>query len=43
MPAPTILFIILVDEIMIVTGLIGALVTSSYKWGYFTFGNFFPL
>jgi len=38
MPAPTILFIILVDEIMIVTGLVGALVTSGYKWGYFTFG-----
>jgi len=40
MPWPTILFVILVDEIMIVTGLIGALVTSRYKWGYFTFGCF---
>jgi len=38
MPWPTILWVILVDEIMIVTGLIGALVRSSYKWGYFTFG-----
>jgi len=38
MPWPTILWVILVDEIMIVTGLVGALVTSSYKWGYFVFG-----
>lgn len=26
------------DEVMIVTGLVGALTRSSYKWGYFTFG-----
>jgi bacteriorhodopsin len=38
MPWPTILFIILVDEIMIITGLVGALVVSVYKWGYFAFG-----
>ncbi|KAJ4293257.1 hypothetical protein N0V90_008539 [Kalmusia sp. IMI 367209] len=38
MPWPTIFFVILVDWIMIVTGLIGALVVSSYKWGFFTFG-----
>ncbi|KAF2010738.1 opsin-like protein [Aaosphaeria arxii CBS 175.79] len=38
MPWPTILWVILIDEVMIVTGLIGALVRSSYKWGYFTFG-----
>jgi len=38
MPWPTILFIILVDEVMIVTGLVGALISSSYKWGYFAFG-----
>ena len=25
------------DEIMVITGLVGALVASSYKWGYFTF------
>jgi bacteriorhodopsin len=37
LPWPTILYTILMDEIMIVTGLVGALVTSSYKWGYFTF------
>ncbi|KAF2820030.1 family A G protein-coupled receptor-like protein [Ophiobolus disseminans] len=38
MPWPTISWVILVDWIMIITGLIGALVTSSYKWGYFAFG-----
>ncbi|KAK5015112.1 hypothetical protein BJ546DRAFT_1065685 [Cryomyces antarcticus] len=38
MPWPTVLFVILVDEVMIVTGLVGALVKSSYKWGYFAFG-----
>ncbi|KAL9103124.1 MAG: hypothetical protein Q9163_001804 [Psora crenata] len=38
LPWPTILYTILIDEIMIVTGLVGALVTSTYKWGYFTFG-----
>jgi len=27
------------DEIMIVTGLVGALVASSYKWGYFVFAT----
>lgn len=40
MPWPTILFVILVDEIMIITGLVGALVQSIYKWGYFAFGMF---
>ena len=39
MPWPTILYIILIDWVMIITGLIGALVVSSYKWGYFTFGT----
>lgn len=38
MPWPTILYTILLDEIMIVTGLVGALVRSRYKWGYFAFG-----
>jgi bacteriorhodopsin len=38
MPWPSVLFTILVDEIMIVTGLAGALVRTSYKWGYFAFG-----
>jgi bacteriorhodopsin len=40
MPWPTILWTIVVDEIMIVTGLVGALVVSDYKWGYFAFGCF---
>lgn len=30
-------YTILMDEIMIITGLAGALVASSYKWGYFVF------
>jgi len=38
MPWPTIMYVILVDEVMIVTGLAGALVRTSYKWGYFVFG-----
>ncbi|KIL87000.1 hypothetical protein FAVG1_09553 [Fusarium avenaceum] len=38
MPWPTVLWVILVDWVMIVTGLVGALVKSSYKWGYFVFG-----
>lgn len=39
-PWPTILVTILADEIMIVTGLVGALTSTSYKWGYWTFGMF---
>lgn len=38
LPWPTIMWAILIDEVMIITGLVGALVRSSYKWGYFTFG-----
>lgn len=38
LPWPTIFITILMDEVMIVTGLVGALTSSSYKWGYFTFG-----
>jgi len=37
-PVPTILFVVLADEVMIVTGLVGALISSSYKWGFFAFG-----
>lgn len=40
MPWPTLLWVIIVDEIMIITGLVGALVTSEYKWAYFAFGCF---
>ncbi|KAI5801247.1 hypothetical protein EDC01DRAFT_716444 [Geopyxis carbonaria] len=39
LPWSNILWIIFLDEVMIVTGLIGALVKSSYKWGYYTFAN----
>ena len=38
LPTPTIVYTILMNEIMVVTGLIGALVKSNYKWGYFVFG-----
>jgi bacteriorhodopsin len=38
LPWPTILFTLFLDEVMIVVGLVGALVATSYKWGYFTFG-----
>lgn len=38
LPTPTIVYTILINEIMVVTGLVGALVKSSYKWGYFVFG-----
>ena len=27
------------DEVMVCTGLVGALTRSSYKWGYFAFGT----
>lgn len=40
LPWPTVMYTLIVDEIMIVTGLAGALVRSSYKWGYFAFGCF---
>jgi len=40
MPWPSILYVILIDEVMVVTGLVGALVKTSYKWGYWTFGMF---
>lgn len=40
LPWPTILYTILMDEVMVVTGLVGALVASSYKWGYFVFAMF---
>lgn len=38
LPLSTIFFTIFMDLVMIITGLIGALVPSSYKWGYYTFG-----
>ena len=33
LPMPTILYTILFNEVMVVTGLVGALVRTSYKWG----------
>jgi len=36
----TILFIVALQEIWVVSWLCGALVSTSYKWGYFTFGVF---
>lgn len=38
MPLSGIFMTIFFDEVMIIGGLIGALVSSSYKWGYFTGG-----
>lgn len=35
LPTPTILYTIFLDEVMVVTGLVGALVKSRYKWGSF--------
>jgi bacteriorhodopsin len=39
LPWPSILIAILADEIMIITGLVGALTRTRYKWGYYAFGN----
>ncbi|KAI8957419.1 bacteriorhodopsin [Daldinia sp. FL1419] len=38
-PTPTILATILADEIMIITGLIGALTRTRFKWGFWAFGT----
>lgn len=37
-PMPTILIAIFADELMIITGLIGALTRTTYKWGFWSFG-----
>ncbi|CAD6885182.1 unnamed protein product [Tilletia controversa] len=37
-PTSTILLTIFMDIVMIVTGLVGALVPSTYKWGFFSIG-----
>jgi bacteriorhodopsin len=39
MPWPTILYTILIDWVMVVSWLVGTLVKSTYKWGYFAFGT----
>jgi bacteriorhodopsin len=38
LPWPTIFYTIAWNEIMIVMGLVGALVPTRYKWGFFVFG-----
>lgn len=38
LPTSTIWITILINEITVITLLVGALVKSSYKWGYFVFG-----
>ena len=38
MPWPTILAVVFADWVMIITGLVGSLISSTYKWGFFSFG-----
>ena len=38
LPWPTILYTVAMGEIMVVMGLVGALVPTRYKWGFFAFG-----
>jgi len=38
LPTPTILYTLVLTEVVVINGLVGALVKSSYKWGFFTFG-----
>ncbi|KIX06152.1 uncharacterized protein Z518_04126 [Rhinocladiella mackenziei CBS 650.93] len=38
LPTATTLYVLLMSEVMVIMGLVGALVHSSYKWGFFTFG-----
>lgn len=38
LPLSTIFIAIFFDLVMIITGLVGALVESTYKWGYYTMG-----
>lgn len=37
LPLSDIITVVFFDEVMIIGGLVGALVVSSYKWGYYTF------
>jgi len=39
LPLSDILTVIFFDLVMIITGLVGALIPSSYKWGFWTFGT----
>jgi len=38
LPWPTIVWTIFLDWVMIITGLVGALVRTRYKWGFYAFG-----
>jgi bacteriorhodopsin len=38
LPLSDIVTVIFMDLVMIITGLVGALVATRYKWGYFAFG-----
>jgi bacteriorhodopsin len=38
LPLSDIIAVIFMDLVMIITGLVGALVASRYKWGYYAFG-----
>ncbi|EHY54696.1 hypothetical protein HRR83_004179 [Exophiala dermatitidis] len=38
LPTPTILYVLFMSEVMVIMGLVGALVKSTYKWGFYTFG-----
>jgi len=38
LPTPTIWYTILINQVFVITRLVGALVKSTYKWGFFTFG-----
>ncbi|EXJ85528.1 hypothetical protein A1O1_05892 [Capronia coronata CBS 617.96] len=38
LPTPTILYVLMMDVVMVIMGLVGALVKSTYKWGFYTFG-----
>ncbi|KYG41470.1 hypothetical protein M433DRAFT_75763 [Acidomyces richmondensis BFW] len=40
LPWPSILWVTFLDEVMVVSGLIGALVKTRYKWGFYAFGCF---
>jgi len=39
LPTPTIWYTILIQEVVVICSLVGALVKSTYKWGFFTFGT----
>jgi bacteriorhodopsin len=38
LPTPTLIYTLVMSEVAVVTRLVGALVKSTYKWGFYTFG-----